>query len=62
MKKIIALIIATVTLLGPFQIAFVYNSNNSDMLNMIMFLLTMGGLIGAFVLATESKSKSETRH
>lgn len=53
--KIIAIIIATVTLLGPFQLAFIYNDNNSNMFNVIMFLLSVAGLVGAFVVATESR-------
>ncbi len=59
--KIIALIIAAITLLGPFQMAFIYNNDNSDMFNVIMFILSLAGLIGAFVMATESKS-AEKKH
>ncbi len=61
MKKIIALIIVTVTLVGPFQLAFMYNSSNSNMMNIIMFLLSMGGFIGSFVLLNSGK-KDEAKH
>lgn len=59
--KIIALIITAITLLGPFQMAFIYNDNNSNMFNVIMFILSLAGLIGAFVIATESRG-AEKKH
>ena len=58
-KKILALIIALVTLLGPFQITFLYNDTNSNTMNVIMFVLTVFGLLGSFVLVSEAKKQSE---
>lgn len=58
-KKIIALIIVTITLVGPFQYAFLWNDTNSDSTNVVMFVLTLTGLIASFVLLTESSAKAE---
>lgn len=58
-KKTLALIIAAVTLLGPFQLAFLYNATNSNTFNVIMFILTVFGLLGAFVLASEAKKQTD---
>lgn len=58
-KKILALIVAAVTLLGPFQIAFLYNDTNSNSMNVIMFVLTVFGLLGSFVLVSEAKKQTD---
>lgn len=58
-KKILALVIVTITLVGPFQYAFLWNDTNSDSMNVLMFLLTMAGLVGSFVLLTEASGKTE---
>lgn len=57
--KIIALVIAAITLVGPFQFGFINNSENSNMFNVIMFILTIAGFLASFVIATESKSANE---
>ncbi|TVR38654.1 MAG: hypothetical protein EA392_09270 [Cryomorphaceae bacterium] len=58
-NKLIALIVCTITLLGPFRWSFLNNSDNSDAFNVFMFVLTVIGLLGAFVLVSESKSTAE---
>lgn len=57
-KKIIALIIVVVTLAGPFQMAFLYNDTNSNAFNVLMFVLSVFGLLGAFVMASEAKKQT----
>lgn len=58
-SKIIALVIAAITLLGPFQIAFLNNDSNSNILNVLMFVLTLAGLLGAFVIGSEGSKQTE---
>jgi len=58
-KKIIAIIVLAVTLLGPFQVAFLWNDQNSNSFNVVMFVLTVFGLLGSFVLASEAKKQTD---
>lgn len=58
-NKIIALVILVITLVGPFQIAFLYNSSNSNIMNVLMFVLTVAGILGSFVIASEGKKQTD---
>jgi hypothetical protein len=58
-NNIIALVVCVVTLLGPFRWAFLNNAGNSDSFNVIMFVLTVAGLLGSFIIVSEGKKSSE---
>jgi ABC-type spermidine/putrescine transport system permease subunit I len=57
--KIIALVIVTATLLGPFQIAFLYNENYSNTFKTLMFVLVIIGFLSSLVISTLGERKAE---
>jgi hypothetical protein len=58
-SKVIAAIVATITMLGPFQYAFFFNGQQSNIFTVLMFVLTLAGLLGAFVIVSEGEKKTE---
>lgn len=57
--KIIALIIVTATLLGPFQVAFLYNEDYSNTFKTLMFVLALIGFLSSLVISTLGERKAE---
>lgn len=57
--KIIALVIIVITLLGPFQVAFLYNEDYSNTFKTLMFVLSLIGFLSSFVISTLGERKAE---
>jgi hypothetical protein len=57
--KIIALVIVTATLLGPFQVAFLYNEDYSNTFKTLMFVLALIGFLSSLVISTLGERKAE---
>lgn len=57
--KIIALVIIVITLLGPFQVAFLYNEDYSNTFKTLMFVLALIGILSSLVISTMGEQKAE---
>jgi ABC-type spermidine/putrescine transport system permease subunit I len=57
--KIIALVIIVITLLGPFQVAFLYNEDYSNTFKTLMFVLALIGFLSSLVISTLGERKAE---
>jgi hypothetical protein len=57
--KTLAFIVILITLLGPFQIAFLYNEDYSNPFKTLMFVLALLGFLGSFIFYTLGEKKTE---
>lgn len=58
-SNLIALVIIVITLLGPFQVAFLYNEDYSNTFKTLMFVLALIGFLSSLVISTLGERKAE---
>jgi hypothetical protein len=58
-NRIIALIIIIATLIGTFQIAFIYNADYSNPMKTLMFVLALFGILISLIIASQEEKSAK---